>query len=92
MLTLRIGKPIDEDGYWRCNIQIVEFENESMFVMGIDSVQAIDDALWMAGTVVHRVSLEKFSGLLTWDGADEGKPIGLPRVPESISFLTAKNY
>jgi hypothetical protein len=93
VLTLRIGRPVEDHGNFRCDIQIVEFENESIFTMGVDSVAALDNALWMAGTVIHRISEERFEGLLTWVGAEEGKPIGLPRIPESYSSVDSpKGY
>lgn len=88
VLTLRIGFPFKQGGVFQCDVQIIEFATDSIFAMGIDAIDALDLALWMAGTAVQRISETQFNGKLEWLGSSGDSPsIGLPSIPSSHSSV-----
>jgi hypothetical protein len=79
MLKLRLYLPYsDTPGVYKCRYELSGAVNKSMAIAGIDAIDAIDNALWMAGSELVGLNESQFDGKLRWEGADDDKPIGLP--------------
>lgn len=87
VLTSRIGLPSQQDVWFQCDVQIIEFATDSIFAMGIDAIDALDLALSMADTAVQRISETKYNGELKWIGSGAKPSIGLPSIPLSHSSV-----
>jgi hypothetical protein len=53
-VVVRFGKPIQENGYFTCEYEIViAGESEAYQIIGIDGVHALQLAMFMAGSALH---------------------------------------
>ncbi len=80
-LTVQIYAPYrDQSGSFRCWYATTGAVTSSIFAVGLDSVEAIDNVLWLLGTEIARLDKSFFHEQLQWIGSDEDKRIGLPEI------------
>ena len=78
-LILRFYMPFkDESGRYTCQYELLERPQTAVVAKGLDAVDAIDTAFWLAGSQLAGLNESLFNGKLHWEGAQPNKPIGLP--------------
>ncbi|MEA3025701.1 MAG: hypothetical protein QOF91_986 [Alphaproteobacteria bacterium] len=83
-IPVRIFAPVQDDVDWTCRFEIGWPEGMlTRSVIGIDTIQALELALRMIGTILYSSDLHK-SGRLMWQAPKQG--YGFP-VPNTIRDL-----
>ena len=79
-VSVFIGKPEpDEDSGYKCCYQVIGIgSQETKLARGIDSIQALQSAMILAGASLHGLNLQ-VGGKLSWNGHSPGD-LGFPLV------------